>query len=247
MSRNKWDLLCSLIDLSRLKKGVSLSSIAKICDLPRSKVQSISLRYYKIRSEQLSDYSKRSYPDLSFVHNPFLKKIFEEYREARFTVKQMYTHFMETFAGEFKFSQSYFYRHFIQNNGLRYKIVKYTGSVKDEQKLQVCRRITACVLHNMIEKNKNLYFFDESTFELLSCNRRAFSFKNTNYYFKTKLYMIASLNKVICFKLTQDSTTSHEVFEFIQEFCHKNREDVIIISIRRSWSLITLPKTGPQI
>lgn len=140
-------------------------------------------------------------------------------------VSELHQHFCSHFPKFTDLPQSTFYKHFLKNNNISAKVPKVGRLLKEPNQTQTERLSFMLVFLQVVEKLKNIYFFDECSFELQRNKTKMFEKRGSRPLISCKsqpisirLLLITSLTKIECYSMKNESTSGQSICDFIQEF-----------------------------
>ena len=120
-----------------------------------------------------------------------------------------------------------FDRKFLKRNRISFQKCKLKYYQRNEEQKQLCRLIFIDRLLKLLESNENIYFFDETTFEINSKGFHCYGFAGQRPETQVKmkpiylrLLLIVSFTKIEAGVFSQRPVNSDYVFDFLRRFTY---------------------------
>ena len=201
----------------------------------------VQLPYYRVR--KFIKYIFETKENCKSKRNTFLSKwkdihsdqmfheFFENLPNKQITVQEIYHNFCANKLNPDHMSKSTFYNQFIKLNQIKYKKIKFISNNSFTLKHIWSRMIFLYVLNKISILNENLWYFDESSFEILNNNSYAWQYKNEKAFHSTKLYpiklkllLLVNSTKIISYYITVGKTTGEIVTQFLEKSLNNQRK-----------------------
>lgn len=184
--------------------------------------------------------------------NPNLYQIFIQnfpvFQKEKLSLHQMFTRMCDLDEALKNISFSTFYRHFIKKLGISYRKVKYLHKSVNQNLKEECRPLTTFVILKFLDQVEEVFFYDESSFQITYSNDRVWSISgkrplrvldSTNI--SLSLNIVCSNRRIVSFCISERNLDSSQVFNFIHATFEK-----ILDSEKNRYPYMLILDNGPK-
>ena len=229
---SKFLRLKNKIDFMLNKLVVSQQSVMKKLKISKRFLNySINLIRYPHKIEEIKQYNESKARQIVSENNSFLQ-FFQANRYKYKTKKDLFYKFIELEQGSGIKSLTDFDRKFVKRNNISYQKCKLIHKDRNLYHKEECRVLFIHHLLNLIKLQTNLFFFDETTFEVKTNSFYLYGFKGERPQMSVKiqpiylrLLLIVSLYKIEAAVISYESVTGNFVFQFLRHFVYIKQSD----------------------